>query len=143
MRAGVDYIGVSTGAMIFNEKGELFLSKRSKHTKNERGCWEIPGGEVDFGESLEHAVKRETREEFGVEIDILEQFPAADHFLPVENQHWVPTTFLAKLKPGHTPKIMEPDKCDKIGWFSLDKLPKPLSIITVIDIKYYMEKFRT
>lgn len=141
MKIGVDYIGVSVGAMIFNDKGELFLSKRSKNTKNEKGCWEIPGGAVDFGETLEHAVKRETMEEFGVEIEVLEQFPAADHLIPSENQHWVPTTFLARLKPGQIPKIMEPDKCDEIGWFALDKLPNPLSIITKIDLKTYKVKF--
>lgn len=141
MKIGVDYIGVSVGAMIFNDKGELFLSKRSKNTKNEKGCWEIPGGAVDFGETLEHAVKRETMEEFGVEIEVLEQFPAADHLIPSENQHWVPTTFLARLRPGQIPKIMEPDKCDEIGWFALDKLPNPLSIITKIDLKTYKVKF--
>lgn len=141
MKIGVDYIGVSVGAMIFNDKGELFLSKRSKNTKNEKGCWEIPGGAVDFGETLEHAVKRETMEEFGVEIEVLEQFPAADHLIPSENQHWVPTTFLARLGPGQIPKIMEPDKCDEIGWFALDKLPNPLSIITKIDLKTYKVKF--
>lgn len=30
MRKAIDYIGVSAGAMIFNNKGELFLSKRSQ-----------------------------------------------------------------------------------------------------------------
>ena len=37
MKKGMDYIGVSCGAMIFNDKGELFLSKRSQNCKNERG----------------------------------------------------------------------------------------------------------
>jgi 8-oxo-dGTP diphosphatase len=44
MKQGIDYVGVSTGAMIFNEKEELFLSKRSNSVKNERGHWETPGG---------------------------------------------------------------------------------------------------
>lgn len=37
MKKSIDYIGVSCGAMIFNDKGELFLSKRSQNCKNERG----------------------------------------------------------------------------------------------------------
>ncbi len=137
MKKGIDFIGVAVGAMIFNDNKELFLSKRSQNCKNERGCWEIPGGSVDFGEKLTDAIKREAKEEYGIEIEILKQFPAADHIIPNEHQHWVPTTFLAKLKPGQIPKIMEPDKCDAIGWFALDKLPTPLSIITKIDISYY------
>jgi 8-oxo-dGTP diphosphatase len=140
MKKGLDYIGVSAGAMIFNEKGELFLSKRSKNTKNERGHWETPGGSVEFGEKLEDAVKREIMEEYGVDIEITEQFPAADHIIPDENQHWVATTFLAKVKEGQTPVIMEPDKCDAIGWFSLNALPKPLSIITLLDLEEYNKR---
>ncbi len=34
MKPGVDYIGVSVGALIFNSTGELLLNKRSKKTRN-------------------------------------------------------------------------------------------------------------
>lgn len=140
MKPGIDYIGVSVGAMIFNEKNELFLTKRSKKATNERGCWEVPGGKVEFGETLEHAVKREIREEYGVDIELVKQFPAANHLIPAEKQHWVPTTFLAKIKVGQKPRICEPEKCDEIGWFPLDNLPQPLSIITQLDLEYYRKK---
>lgn len=139
MKNGVDYIGVSVGAMILNEKDELLLCKRSQQCKNERGCWEVPGGAVEFGEKLTDAIKREMKEEYGVEIEILKQFPAADHMIPEEKQHWVPTTFLAKLQQNQIPKILEPDKCDEIGFFPLHNLPSPLSIITKIDIQYYIQ----
>lgn len=140
MKAGIDYIGVSVGAMTFNENGELFLAKRSQNAKNEKGHWENPGGSIEFSETLEQAVRREIREEYGFEIEIIKQFPAADHLIPKEKQHWVATTFLAKIKKGQTPQIMEPEKCDAIGWFSLDDLPKPLSIITKLDIEEYKKK---
>tara|TARA_Y100000310_G_scaffold312067_1_gene359024 strand:+ start:163 stop:495 length:333 start_codon:yes stop_codon:yes gene_type:complete len=48
MKKGIDYIGVSAGVMVFNDKGELFLSKRSQNVSNERGCWETPSGGVEF-----------------------------------------------------------------------------------------------
>src|SRR3989344_464945 len=111
-----------------------------KNTKNEKGFWETPGGSVDFGETLKQAVKREIKEEYGIEIDIVEQFPAADHIIPKENQHWVATTFLAKIRKNQVPKILEPDKCDEIGWFNLSKLPEPLSIITELDLKEYKKR---
>lgn len=140
MKKGVNYLGVSAGAMIFNNKGELFLSKRSQGAKNERGCWETPGGSVDFGETLEQAAKREIKEEYGVDIEIIEQFPTTDHVIPNENQHWVATTFLAKVKDEQTPKIMESHKCDEIGWFPLNRLPQPLSIITKLDLEEYHKR---
>jgi len=138
MKRGVDFIGVSAGAMIVNDKDEVFLSKRSHKATNERGCWETPGGAVEFGETLEDAVKREIHEEYGVHIEILKQFPAENHILSEEKQHWVATTFIARIIKGELPKIMEPEKCDAIGWFSLDCLPKPLSLITQLDIQRYV-----
>jgi mutator protein MutT len=140
MKKGIDFIGVSVGAMIFNGKGELFLTKRGKLAKNERGCWENPGGGVEFGETLEEAVRREIREEYGIEISIIEQFPAADHIIPDEHQHWVATTFLAQIRQGQTPVILEPDKCAAIGWFNMDNLPEPLSIITRMDLERYRKR---
>lgn len=139
MKRGIDYIGVSVGAMLFNDKGELFLARRSQETTNERGHWESPGGGVEFGETLEAAVRREIREEYGVEIEILHRFPATDHIIPDEHQHWVASTFLARLRDGQEPVILEPHKCDEIGWFPLDRLPEPLSIITRLDLIHYQE----
>lgn len=141
MKRGIDYIGVSAGAMILNEKGEILLCKRSMHAKNERGCWENPGGAVEFGEKLEDAVKREIKEELNIDLELLEQFPAGDHIIPGDRQHWVATTFLAKIKSGK-PKIMEPEKCDEIKWFSLKDLPSPLSIITQMDVSHYKAKYK-
>ena len=37
MKKGVDYIGVSVGAGMFNKKGEVFLSKRGRKATNEKG----------------------------------------------------------------------------------------------------------
>lgn len=140
MKKGIDYIGVSAGAIIFNDKGEIFLSKRSQNTKNEKGHWETPGGSVEFGETLEQGVKREMMEEYGAEIEITEQWLSSDHIIPADKQHWLATTFLAKFKSGQEPKIMEPEKCDEIGWFNLNNLPKPLSIITKMDLEQYYKK---
>jgi len=136
-RPGIDYIGVSVGALLVNDDGAVFLSRRGRQASNERGCWETPGGKVGFGETLEDAVRREMREEYGIDIEIVAQFPAEDHLLPEEGQHWVATTFLARLVPGSEPRILEPDKCDGIGWFPLDALPSPLSAITQRDLVAY------
>lgn len=137
MKPGIDYIGVSVGALILNEKGEIFLTKRGSQATNERGTWEIPGGKVQFGETLQAAVKREMMEEYGVDLVLEYQFPAQDHLIPKEHQHWVPTSFIARIAHGQTPRILEPDKCEAIGWFGLGSLPHPLSIITTLDIDVY------
>ncbi len=139
MQRGKDYIGVGVGAMIFNEQRELLLCKRGREAKNERGCWECPGGGIEFGETMAAAVKREIKEELGVDITLAQQLRAVDHLIPAERQHWVTSPFVASLAPGQTPKIMEPHKCDEIGWFALDNLPAPLSLATQLNLADYRD----
>lgn len=131
---GKDVIGIGVGALIFNEEGKLLLSLRGKKAKNEVGKWEIPGGSVEFGETIEEGIKREVKEELDVEIEVKEMLQLCDHIIPDENQHWVSPTYICELKSG-TPQIMEPEKCEKLGWFSIEEAEKlPLSIVTKQDI---------
>jgi mutator protein MutT len=141
MKRGIDYIGVGVGAAIFNGEGKLFITQRGEKAKNERGTWEIPGGSVEFGETFHEALKREIKEELGIEIEILELLGVCDHIIPKEKQHWVSPTFICKIKKG-VPKIMEPEKCSAIGWFSLTDAEKlPLSIVTRYDIGLLKKKY--
>ena len=137
MKPGKDYVGVGVGAMIFDDEGRLLMLKRGAAAKNERGCWEIPGGGVDFGETLAQAIVREIKEEIGVDIAVEHQLLAIDHLIPEEGQHWVAVPFVARIKKGQTPKIIEPHKHTEMGWFDLDKLPEPLAITTEPNLQSY------
>ncbi len=125
MKQGVDYIGVGVGAIIFNSDNRVFLAKRGREARNESGKWEFPGGAVEFGETLEHAIQREVREEYGFEIVIDGLLDVVNHLIPEERQHWVSPTFLCRIKSG-SPSILEPHKCDEIAWFNLDEIPEKL-----------------
>jgi mutator protein MutT len=138
--AGRDYIGVGVGAIVFNAEGHVFLARRGAGAKNEKGYWEFPGGEVEFGESLVDAVHRELREEYGIAVRVLETLGTFDHILKEEHEHWVSTTFITRLYSG-IPKIIEPFKCTGIGWYPLTSLPEPLSVISRDNYKRYFEKY--
>jgi ADP-ribose pyrophosphatase YjhB (NUDIX family) len=136
VRAGYDYIGVGVGALIFNAEGLVFLAQRGPLSRNERGCWEFPGGGLAFGERLEDGIRREIMEEFGMEIAVERLLHVVDHILPAEGQHWVSPTFIAH-HIGGTPTIREPGKCSAIGWFAIDNLPAPLSLATEDDVRVF------
>jgi mutator protein MutT len=87
LRRGIDYIGVGVGAIIVDAQGRLFLARRGRQAKNERGLWEFPGGSVEFGETLAEALRREIREEYGIEIAVGKLLDVVDHILPEEGQH--------------------------------------------------------
>lgn len=123
MKSGKDYIGVGIGAVILNNEGKIFMSKRGMKSNNEKGKWECPGGTLEFGESFEECLKREIKEEFGIEIELLHQLEPYNHFIPDENQHWVALCFVAKLIKG-IPTILEPHKSDAIGWFTREEMEK-------------------
>jgi len=54
-------------ALVFNQKGELLLQKRSMNKDVAPGKWDTSvGGHVNPGETLEKAVQRETEEELGI-----------------------------------------------------------------------------
>lgn len=138
MEQGIDYIGVGAGAIIIDSQGRLFMARRAGGARNERGTWEFPGGAVEFGETLAKALKRELREEFGVEIKIVELLDIVDHILPDEGQHWVSPTFICRIIAGE-PVIREPEKCDAIAWFLPADVPENLSQATRISLGHYRE----
>ncbi|HEX7734872.1 MAG TPA: GrpB family protein [Ktedonobacteraceae bacterium] len=139
MKPGRDYVGVGVGAMVFNREGRVFLARRGPKASNERGTWEFPGGKVSFGEKLTEAVTREFAEEYAMVIETTELLGVNNHILPDEHEHWVSPTYLARHVSGE-PRILEPEKCSAIGWFHLDELPEPLSLVSQDDVRMYREK---
>lgn len=50
---------------------QMLLLKKVKQSKDGLGYWELPGGGMEYGESLEAAIKREIKEECGLEVDVI------------------------------------------------------------------------
>jgi ADP-ribose pyrophosphatase YjhB (NUDIX family) len=55
----------TVAALVQGPSGRVLLVKTTKW----RGLWGIPGGKVEWGESLEAALRREMREEVGLELE--------------------------------------------------------------------------
>lgn len=54
--------------MVFNASGDVLLIRRGKEPQY--GRWMVPGGTLEWGETLEEAAVREVREETGIDIAI-------------------------------------------------------------------------
>ena len=137
MIRGIDYIGVGVGALIVDDQGRLFLARRGPKANNEHGLWEFPGGAVERGERLADALRREIREEYGIEIAVGDLLDVVDHILPEEGQHWVSPAYLCRIVSG-TPAILEPDKCAEIGWFAPADVPRDLTVISRENLENYI-----
>ncbi len=66
--------------------------------KNPPFGWALPGGFVDYGESLEEAAVREAREETSLRVEILGQFHTYSDPRRDPRQHTVSTVFLAEAR---------------------------------------------
>ncbi|MBI1405980.1 MAG: NUDIX domain-containing protein [Caulobacter sp.] len=108
--------------------GRLLLIRRLKPP--EAGCWSLPGGKVDFLETVEAALRREAREELGVDLGPLSLLCVTDQLHPDIPEHWVAPVYLAREFVGE-PAIQEPDKHDGLEWYGLDDLPAPLTLGTL------------
>jgi 8-oxo-dGTP diphosphatase len=113
---------VGCGAAIVRD-GRILPIKRLKAL--EAGCWNLPGGKVDFLERIEDAIVRETGEEIGVAIELAGML-CVTQMIGVDGQHWVSPVFLARLVHGE-PENREPLKHTEVEWFGLDSPPTLLA----------------
>ncbi len=106
---------VAVGAIIFKKNKVLLIQRQNPPAQ---GLWAIPGGKVRWGETLHQALKREIREETGLEIKI-ERLVKIVEYLPGEKNntdyHYIILDFLARVTQG---EIKAGDDALQIGWFS-------------------------
>ena len=94
---------VGVGAVII-DSGKLVLVKRGAEPA--LGKWSFPGGAVELGEAVRDAVVRETREECGLDVELVEDTPMdAYDIMTIDHEgrlqyHYVLLQFLARPKSG-------------------------------------------
>ncbi|MCS7287211.1 MAG: NUDIX hydrolase [Anaerolineae bacterium] len=116
----------AVGAVIIHQ-GKVLLVKRSKEPS--RGYWSIPGGVIELGERAREAIKREVKEECGIEIEVGPVLEVVDSIhRDAEGRlrfHYVIVDFLAFPKElGVCPS----SDVEEVRWFSpeeLEEVPLP------------------
>ena len=117
VRMGQRRFTVTAGAMIFDEEGRILLLD---HVFRPDSGWGIPGGFLSKGEQPETALRRELREEIGVELEGVEMLFART--LPRPRQ--IEIYFRARAIGTPQPCSFEIRTAE---WFTLDQLPAELS----------------
>ena len=118
-------IMVGAGVLVWDASNRLLMIKRT-----DNGCWGIPGGGMELGESLEETARRETREETGLEIGSMSLFgvfsgPEFYYEYPNGDQaHIVSMVYLTRDVRG---EIRLSSEHSESGFFDLQNLPAELS----------------
>jgi NAD+ diphosphatase len=112
----INYPRVSPSMIVAVLKGDQILLARSTRFKS--GFYSVLAGFVEQGETLEECVKREVREEVGIEVKNIRYFGSQPWPFP----HSLMVGFIADYESGEL-KI-DPVEIVEAGWFSVDALPE-------------------
>ncbi len=105
--------------LIIEYNGGILLIKRRNPPKG----WALPGGFVDYGESLEAAAVREAKEETGLDVELVRQFHVYSQPGRDPRHHTITMVFLAKAKG----KAIAGDDAKEIGVFNKNTLPDKIA----------------
>ena len=119
MRATQARFTVTAGALIFNDAGQILLLK---HRFRAGSGWGIPGGFLENGEQPEQALRRELREEIGLEVSHVEIFTARSFKKPRQVE------ILFRCRPGSKAAQVKSltMEVELAEWFSVQNLPDGL-----------------
>jgi len=102
---------------------QIFLAKRAATKRFLPGIYEIPGGHIDFGESIVDGLKREIFEELEVNVSIGDPFFAFDYTNEVKGSHSAEIIYFATLKSSPESIVLHPEDHESALWISKDQLP--------------------
>jgi 8-oxo-dGTP diphosphatase len=116
-----DRIVLGVAAVIWNDRGEVLLIRRAKEPR--KGQWSLPGGKLEFGETLIDGVQREVREETGLEVEILGLIDVAetirDTSVGAADDHFVLIDYGARVISGTAEAASD---AAEARWFTLEEL---------------------
>jgi ADP-ribose pyrophosphatase YjhB (NUDIX family) len=110
---------IPTVDIIIELKGGVVLIKR----KNPPDGWALPGGFVDYGETLEYAAAREAKEETGLDIKLIRQFHTYSDPRRDPRHHTITTVYVAKAQGA----AIAGDDAKEAGVFQKEALPDKIA----------------
>ena len=122
---------VGIGVVVVKDNKVLFGKRKNAHGD---GDWCYPGGHLEYGESWEECSCREVMEETGIKIKSLRFGAITNDIFKNEKKHYITICMIADFDSGEV-KVMETGKCEKWEWFEWDKLPSPLFLPIINQLK--------
>jgi 8-oxo-dGTP diphosphatase len=122
MNAGQELrVTLGIGAVIWNAQGDCLLVRRANPPRQHE--WSLPGGKVEFGETLHDALRREIREETGLDIEILGLLDVVelvrDGDAGAADAHYVLIDYSARAISG---EAMAGSDAADVGWIPPEEL---------------------
>ena len=104
--------------IIERDEGVLLIKR-----KNPPEGWALPGGFVDYGESLEAAAVREAKEETGLDVKLMRQFHSYSEPSRDPRRHTITTVFIGTAGG----RAVAGDDASEVGIFNKGNLPEQIA----------------
>lgn len=103
--------------------GKLLLLQRPSKSSHDNGRWELPGGKIKKGEFFDEGLKREVKEETGLDIKILGFFEAVeDSFTACKNSEVIKSVNVGMHSILQDGEIQLSREHRDYGWFSKEEI---------------------
>jgi 8-oxo-dGTP diphosphatase len=126
MRTTAKHITPALVAAIRRADGNYLMTDRVQRDKHDKGYvtgtdfWQLPGGGIEVGETVEDGLKREIREETGLEIEIVTLLPKI--FTSIRPAwHGIIIYYLCRMKDENQPVELNHES-SRFGWFPADEI---------------------
>lgn len=125
LKKGVDYVGVCVVYFCHDGKGNFVMANRNSTTRDEHGRWDIGGGGLEFGDTVEGTIRKEIQEEYCTNVLDFEFLGYRDVHREHQGKptHWVALDFKVRIDPAEV-KNGEPEMFEEVKWFTLDTIPE-------------------
>ena len=131
--------GLIVHALLFNEKQEALLIRRSLSEDVLPGVWDIPGGTLHDGEDPIEGAIRETVEEVGLNVKNLSLFHYTSNVDQKKNKQFVRLIFIGAC--NNLDVVLNPEDHDKYQWVSIGDLPQDIKLVDYLpDVFNILEK---
>ena len=103
---------------------KVFLPKRASTKKFLPGVYELPGGHIEYGEDIVDGLKREIREELGMEISVGDPFTVFTSINHVKNAQYIEVVYFAKFEGDIKSIHINPEDHSEFEWFAETDIQK-------------------
>lgn len=130
-------IMAAAAVIVIHEDGRVLLQHRS-----DNGCWGLPGGSMELGESFEETARRELLEETGLvagKLELLYVQSGRDAFYIYPNGHQVYVASVVFTTTEFTGHIkVDQDESLEVEWFHTTDLPANLNPLDKPVLEFYI-----
>lgn len=112
---------------------KLLILKRTKEEVQKPNIWEIPGGRLELGEDPFQGLKREVKEEAGIDIEILRPL-SVRHFTRDDGQVITMIIFLCKVFDENI--ILSKEHCE-FEWINIESAKEKLAEFFHKEVEMY------